>query len=74
MFFLVILLIMETSFGAVASFCPQIIGIAADRDQMVAALMNNYGVPGRSQYTAAVDLAQTLVSFTVTRLTLHLAL
>ncbi|KAK6637545.1 hypothetical protein RUM44_007967 [Polyplax serrata] len=60
-FLLILLLLAETSFGAVAALCPQIIGVTSDRDQMVAGLMNNYGVPGRSQYTAAVDLAQTLL-------------
>lgn len=59
---LVVLLLAETSFGVVASLCPQMIGVSMDRDQMVTSLMNNYGVPGRDQYTAAVDLAQTLVS------------
>lgn len=60
---LVILLLVETSFGVVAALCPQMVGVSMDRDQMVTTLMNNYGVPGRDQYTVAVDFAQTLVSF-----------
>lgn len=56
------LLLFEISVGVIGSFCPQTFGAGMDRDQMVTSLMNNYGVPGKDQYTAAVDLAQTVVS------------
>lgn len=61
MFFVIVLLMGEISFGTVALLCPQLLGVDMDRDTMVENLQRNYGLPSRDHYTAAVDLAQTLV-------------
>ena len=38
---------------------PQCLGLNLDQTVMVKTLQSSYGVPGREQFTAAIDLAQT---------------
>lgn len=42
---------------------PGCVGLAGARGGAVGALQAAYGVPGHEQFTAALDLAQTLVHY-----------
>lgn len=43
-------------------FWPQLLGIDVRPARLIRALQRSYAVPGREQFTAALDLAQTTVS------------
>nr|CAD7409752.1 unnamed protein product [Timema cristinae] len=60
LFLLVVLLLGECSFSVLATLCPQYLGVGVGSTKLVEALQRRYGVPGKDQFTAAVDLAQTM--------------
>lgn len=43
-------------------FWPQLLGIDVRPARLIRGLQRSYAVPGREQFTAALDLAQTTVS------------
>ncbi|XP_034946633.1 CD82 antigen-like [Chelonus insularis] len=59
---LILLLLSEFTLCAVAVFWPDLIGVDVHSTRLVRALQRNYGLPGREQFTAALDLAQTTYS------------
>jgi hypothetical protein len=61
LFLLVILLLVESSLGVLAVVCPEYLGVVVSATELVQSLQRTYGVPGKEQFTAAIDLAQTLV-------------
>lgn len=63
LFMLVILLVAECVVSILAILCPQYLGLNLDREELQDSWQRNYGVPGREQYTAAVDLVQTQVIY-----------
>ncbi|XP_075168673.1 tetraspanin 68C [Haematobia irritans] len=54
----VILLLAESVVCLAITLWPHCLGISLDETKMVKALQGNYGVPGREQFTIAMDLAQ----------------
>ncbi|XP_021912811.1 uncharacterized protein LOC110826460 isoform X2 [Zootermopsis nevadensis] len=60
LFFLVVLLLAESSLGVLAVVCPEYLGATVSVKQLTQSLQRTYGVPGKEQFTAAVDLAQTI--------------
>jgi len=50
----------------IAVFWPHILGIDVRPARLIRALQRSYAVPGREQFTAALDLAQTTVSLYIT--------
>lgn len=58
---IVLLLIGETTVCVLAVFWPNLLGIDVQQTRLVRALQRSYAVPGREQFTAALDLAQTMV-------------
>lgn len=44
-----------------AVFWPHLLGVDVRPARLVRALQRSYAVPGREQFTAALDLAQTMV-------------
>ncbi|GAB0090175.1 Tetraspanin [Sergentomyia squamirostris] len=61
-YFMVVLILLLIEFGIclLITLWPQCMGLDLDETEMVRALQGSYGVPGREQFTAAMDLAQTL--------------
>ncbi|XP_063232263.1 tetraspanin-11 [Bacillus rossius redtenbacheri] len=59
LFLLVLLLLGECSCSVVATLCPQYVGVGVDAASLTESVQRLYGVPGKDQFTAAVDLAQT---------------
>ncbi|XP_059622300.1 tetraspanin-11 [Phlebotomus argentipes] len=61
-YFLVVLILLLLEFGMclLITLWPQCMGLDLDETVMVRALQGSYGVPGKEQFTAAMDLAQTL--------------
>ncbi|KAK7864200.1 hypothetical protein R5R35_004111 [Gryllus longicercus] len=59
LFLLVVLLLGESTLGALVAVCPQYLGIGMSSSQLLEVLQHNYGVPGQEQVTAALDLTQT---------------
>ncbi|XP_055694107.1 tetraspanin-11 [Lutzomyia longipalpis] len=61
-YFLVVLVLLLIEFGIclLITLWPQCMGLDLDETEMVRALQGSYGVPGKEQFTAAMDLAQTL--------------
>lgn len=55
------LLLGESSLGVLAVICPEYLGVTVTKTQLAESLQRTYGVPGKEQFTAAVDLAQTTV-------------
>uniref|UniRef100_A0A182JWN9 Tetraspanin n=1 Tax=Anopheles christyi TaxID=43041 RepID=A0A182JWN9_9DIPT len=62
MYFLIILSLLVAEFGVclMITAWPQCLGLNLNETAMVKALQANYGVPGNEQFTAAMDLAQTI--------------
>ncbi|KAL1129866.1 hypothetical protein AAG570_012810 [Ranatra chinensis] len=58
-FSLVVLLVAECVLTLFAIICPQYLGLAIDKDDLVTLWQRNYGVPGKEQMTVAIDLIQT---------------
>ncbi|XP_055310872.1 tetraspanin-11 isoform X2 [Sitodiplosis mosellana] len=60
-YFLIVLcwLLVEFSFCSMAAVWPQCIGLSLDESLMVKMLQSSYGVPGKEQLTASIDLVQT---------------
>lgn len=58
----VILLLAESAACLAIILWPQCLGLNLDEMKLVKALQNNYGVPGREQFTVAMDLAQVKFS------------
>lgn len=58
------LLLGESSVGVLAVVCPEYVGVTVSVTRLTESLQRSYGVPGKEQFTAAVDLAQTLVRTT----------
>jgi hypothetical protein len=61
LFLLVVLLLGESSLGVLAVICPEYLGVTVTKTQLAESLQRTYGVPGKEQFTAAIDLAQTTV-------------
>jgi hypothetical protein len=61
LFLLVVLLLGESSLGVLAVICPEYLGVTVSVTQLTESLQRTYGVPGKEQFTAAIDLAQTNV-------------
>jgi len=61
LFLLVVLLLGESSLGVLAFICPEYLGVTVTKTQLTESLQRTYGVPGKEQFTAAIDLAQTTV-------------
>ncbi|XP_054263745.1 CD151 antigen-like [Macrosteles quadrilineatus] len=59
LFSLLLLLVGESVVGVLALLCPQYLGLTLDREMLQDNWQRTYGVPGREQYTAAIDLVQT---------------
>ncbi|PSN31531.1 hypothetical protein C0J52_21281 [Blattella germanica] len=57
---LVVLLLGECSLGVLAIVCPEYLGVTISMGQLAESLQRTYGVPGKDQFTAAIDLAQTI--------------
>ncbi|XP_037950773.1 tetraspanin-8-like [Teleopsis dalmanni] len=55
----VVLLLAESVACLAITLWPHCLGISLDESKMVKALQGNYGVPGKEQFTIAMDLAQT---------------
>lgn len=60
LFLLVVLLLGESSVGVLAVVCPEYVGVTVSMTRLAESLQRAYGVPGKEQFTAAVDLAQTI--------------
>lgn len=60
---LILLLLGECTVCIIAVFWPHILGIDVRPARLIRALQRSYAVPGREQFTAALDLAQTTVKF-----------
>ncbi|XP_075235080.1 tetraspanin 68C [Lycorma delicatula] len=58
-FLLIVLLVVESVISMLAMVCPQYLGIMLEREELLDTWQRYYGVPGREQFTAAVDLIQT---------------
>lgn len=54
----VVLLLAESVVCLAITLWPHCLGISLDENKMVKALQGNYGVPGKEQFTNAMDLAQ----------------
>lgn len=52
---------MEAVIGIVIGICPEYLGLTLNDEQMTDIWQRNYGVPGKEQYTAAIDLLQIKV-------------
>lgn len=59
---LTLLLVAEATLGVLAGVYPDYVGVGLT-NRLVDMLQRNFGVPGKEQLTAAVDLAQNKVSF-----------
>ncbi|KAG4066566.1 hypothetical protein HA402_007202 [Bradysia odoriphaga] len=61
-YFLIVLILLIAEFGICLTITmwPQCLGLNLDETVMVKALQGTYGVPGKEQLTAAMDLAQTV--------------
>lgn len=59
---IILLLLGECIVCIIAVFWPHILGIDVRPARLIRALQRSYAVPGREQFTAALDLAQTIVS------------
>uniref|UniRef100_A0A0C9R1H1 TSPAN11 protein n=1 Tax=Fopius arisanus TaxID=64838 RepID=A0A0C9R1H1_9HYME len=59
---LIFLLLGKFACCVVAVFWPHLLGIEIRASKLVRALQRNYALPGREQFTAALDLAQTAFS------------
>lgn len=57
-----LVLLGECGIYAVAWAWPNCMGLGLDVVDLVKSLQKNYGASGQEQFTAAVDLAQTMVS------------
>ncbi|XP_011184645.1 tetraspanin-11 isoform X1 [Zeugodacus cucurbitae] len=55
----IVLLLAESLVCLAITLWPHCLGISLDESKMVKALQGNYGVPGKEQFTNAMDLAQT---------------
>ncbi|XP_008560915.1 tetraspanin-11 [Microplitis demolitor] len=62
MVILIILIVSQFTICVLAIFTPNLIGIDIRVITLLRALQRNYGLPGRQQFTAALDLAQTTFS------------
>lgn len=71
LFSLLVLLVAECVLAVLAVLCPQYLGLTIDREDVQDNWQRTYGVPGREQYTAAIDLAQTKVLYQPNRLRLQ---
>lgn len=58
---IVLLLVGECTVCVLAVFWPHLLGVDVRPTRLIRALQRNYAVPGREQFTAALDLAQTMV-------------
>lgn len=58
---IILLLLGECTVCIIAVFWPHILGIDVRPARLIRALQRSYSVPGREQFTAALDLAQTTV-------------
>ncbi|XP_017472020.1 PREDICTED: tetraspanin-11 [Rhagoletis zephyria] len=54
----IVLLLAESMVCLAITLWPHCLGITLDESKMVKALQGNYGVPGKEQFTIAMDLAQ----------------
>ncbi|XP_017777431.1 PREDICTED: tetraspanin-11 [Nicrophorus vespilloides] len=63
-YFLLVLLVLvaESALYGIAWIWPQCLGLGIVPEELVRVLQANYGVAGQEQFTAAIDLAQTLFS------------
>ncbi|XP_014288109.1 CD151 antigen [Halyomorpha halys] len=61
-FGIIVLLIGESALIIFVAVTPKYLGLAIDKNQLVDDWQRNYGVPGREQYTAAVDYMQSKYS------------
>ncbi|XP_047343263.1 tetraspanin-7-like isoform X3 [Vespa velutina] len=59
---IMLLLLSECTVFIVAIFWPYLLGIDVRPARLIRALQRSYAVPGREQFTAALDLAQTTFS------------
>ncbi|XP_018353522.1 PREDICTED: uncharacterized protein LOC108755165 [Trachymyrmex septentrionalis] len=57
---IILLLLGECTVCIIAVFWPHILGIDVRPARLIRALQRSYAVPGREQFTAALDLAQTI--------------
>lgn len=58
LFAVLVLILMEAVIGIVIGICPEYLGLTLNDEQMTDIWQRNYGVPGKEQYTAAIDLLQ----------------
>jgi hypothetical protein len=65
LFLLVVLLLAESCVGVLAVVCPEYLGVTVSMAHLARSLQRTYGVPGKEQFTAAIDLAQTTVRRTL---------
>lgn len=62
MFGVVVLLLSESVAGILTAVGPEYLGLQLDRDALGQVWQSSYGVPGKEQYTVAIDLIQVQVS------------
>lgn len=59
---MILLFLGECAICIIAMFWPQLLGIDVRPARLIRALQRSYALPGFEQFTAALDLAQTMVS------------
>ncbi|XP_065206397.1 leukocyte surface antigen CD53 [Planococcus citri] len=57
-FGVIVLLLGESVMGVVTAICPEYLGLKFNKESLSDVWQRNYGVPGREQYTVAIDLIQ----------------
>lgn len=62
MFGVVVLLLSESVAGILTAVGPEYLGLQLDRDVLDQVWQSSYGVPGKEQYTVAIDLIQVQVN------------
>ncbi len=61
MFGVIVLLLTQGVVGIVVSISPEYVNLYFERNSLTDMWQCNYGVPGKEQYTVAIDLVQVKV-------------
>ncbi|XP_018914644.2 CD151 antigen [Bemisia tabaci] len=59
LFALLVLLLAESVIGILTVIFPEYLGVNLSRDALMSLWQRTYGVPGKEQFTASIDLVQT---------------
>lgn len=60
-----LMLVGECAIYAITWAWPHCLGLDLDAQELTKTLQSNYGVPGQEQFTAAIDLTQSMVNIAV---------